>query len=67
MIYRPLTKQLNIIPTRELKLELPFTLSHPIPEHYEEDMEPPPQPTDANADNINLELDETGTCLIELG
>ncbi|XP_063681975.1 beta-arrestin-1-like isoform X2 [Bolinopsis microptera] len=44
----------------ELKLELPFTLSHPIPEHYEEDMEPPPQPTDANADNINLELDETG-------
>ena len=46
-----------------MKLELPFTLSHPIPEHYEEDMEPPPQPTDANADNINLELDETGVFL----
>lgn len=44
----------------ELKLELPFTLSHPIPEHYEEDMEPIPKQSDANTDNINVELDETG-------
>ena len=45
---------------REVKLELPFTLSHPIPEHYAEDMEPPPQASDAKPDNIDLELDETG-------
>eukprot|EP00116_Pleurobrachia_bachei_P006338 sb/3466600/ len=48
-------------PSSEVKLELPFTLSHPIPEHHEEDMEPIPCASDANTDNINLELhDESG-------
>jgi len=41
----------------ELKVELPFTLSHPLPVNHEEDMEPPP-PSDTTTDAINVEFDE---------